>query len=117
MHTRSLWSLAVLVGMGVILLSGCADKLTRTHYDMIVVNTSDKFDVEQTLGEPTYKVGDQWHYERVDKHLNVFIHFDAAGNVERKQWIDAMSSEWEDTESPPQDRPQSESTTIRTINE
>jgi len=106
----------LLTGMGfVFVLGGCADKLTRAHYDMIVVNTSDKLDVDKTLGKPDTVLDDQWHYERVDKHLNVFIQFNEEGVVTRKQWVDAVSTEWDDTEPAPQDRSQGESTTVRKI--
>jgi hypothetical protein len=115
MGNRSVWGLVIVAGVGLGLLTGCADKLTRSHYDMIVVDTSTKIDVEKTIGEPTYRLGDQWHYERVDKPLNVFIHFNDQDVVSRKQWITA--EEWDDTEEPPADRSQYESTRTRTIDE
>ena len=96
-------------------LTGCADKLTRSHYEMIVVDTSTKLDAEKTLGDPSYRLDDQWHYERVEKHLNVFIHFNDQAVVTRKQWITGEG--WEDTEEPPADRSHYEATKGRTIKE
>ncbi len=116
MTRKSGFTLLVLTGLLCISLCGCADKLTRERYNMIVVDTSTKTDVEYTLGQPTRHLPDEWHYERPDKHLNVFIHFNDQNVVTRKQWVDAESAEWDDTQSPPRDRSHHESTTIRTIN-
>jgi hypothetical protein len=100
---------------GVLFLGGCADKLTRSRFEMIEVHVSDKDDVARTLGDPSRQLDDQWHYERVDKHLNVIIEFDDGGVVIRKQWIDAMAEEWEDTEKDTGDGDSYESTKIRDI--
>jgi hypothetical protein len=116
MTRKSGFTLFVLTGLLCVPLCGCADKLTRERYEMIVVDTSTKTDVEYTLGEPSNQLPDQWHYERPDKHLNVFIHFNDRDVVTRKQWVDSMSTEWDDTQSPPRDRSHHESTTVRTIN-
>lgn len=115
MGNRSVWGLGIVAFVGLGFLSGCADKLTRARYEMIVVDTSTKLDVEKTIGEPTYRLGDQWHYERIDKPLNVFIHFDDQDVVTRKQWITA--DEWDDTEEPPADSSHYESIRIRTMDD
>ena len=110
------FTVLALTGLFCVCLCGCADKLTRERYEMIEVDVSSKVDVEYTLGEPTSRLSDQWHYERPDKHLNVFIHFNDQDVVARKQWIDATSPEWDDTDTPDPDRSSQESTTIRSIN-
>ncbi len=114
MKNRSGLRLFLAAGVGSAVLCGCADKLTRENYDMILVNSSDKVDVEQILGEPTNKLDDRWHYERVDAHLNVFIHYDEMGIVSRKQWMGSSTGEWHDTYTPPSDRSEVETTTIET---
>ncbi|HEV8261141.1 MAG TPA: hypothetical protein VGM03_14480 [Phycisphaerae bacterium] len=100
------------IGTALLLLVGC-DKLTRNHFEMIQQGVSDKDDVERTIGKPDHVLDDQWHYERVDKHLNVQVDFDERGLVSRKQWIDATTGEWSDTTTPPADQSTRESTRIR----
>ena len=97
-------------------LTGCADKLTRSHFEMISIGHAGHYDVEQTLGEPSYpKMGAMWHYERVDKHLNVMIHFDDQNKVVRKEWHDVGNNEHYDS-AEPGDGSTYESTRIGTIN-
>ncbi|MCK4658489.1 MAG: hypothetical protein KAV82_03115 [Phycisphaerae bacterium] len=112
------WTTGVMLAAGILLVSGgCADKLTRSHFEMIELNISNTDDVARTIGDPSYKLDDQWHYERVDKHLNVIINFSDQGVVARKQWIDARGDGvWEDTQQPG-DTDTHESTKIRSINE
>jgi len=117
MTARKLASLLVLAAGVVFLTTGC-DQLTRAHFDMIEVGHAERYDVEKTIGDDHYpEVGNQWHYERVDKHLNVMIHFGDAGRVERKEWHDAMNNVHYDTATPPAESGIYESTTIRTIDE
>jgi hypothetical protein len=73
------------------LTSGCADKLTRHHFDMIQVGVAREYDVEQTIGEPDQKMSSLWNYERLDDHLIVLIHF-GQGLVIRKEWHDAPNN-------------------------
>ncbi len=115
MKTRSnvLMSLAAVVFLGS--LVGC-DNLTTERYEMITVNVDKEFDVQKMIGSPDNRLGDRWHYERVDKHLNVFIDFDETGTVTRKQWIDADTQVWGDTEDPG-DESSYESTKIRKSNQ
>ena|GEM_PF-3185298 len=110
------WTTGVVLAVGAVLVVGGCDKLTRNHYDMIVQDVSTTDDVARTIGDPSYEVPGQWHYERVDKHLNVIIGFNEGGVVVRKQWIDTGEGVWEDTEQPGETDAH-ESTTIRTINE
>jgi hypothetical protein len=110
------WTAGVVLAAGALgLLVGC-DKLTRNHYEMLEQNVSTTDDVQRTIGHPDYKLEGQWHYERVDKHLNVFIDFNENGVVVRKQWIDTGEREWEDTEKPG-DTDKFEKTTIRNLKE
>ncbi len=110
------WTTGVTLLAGAFLVLGGCDKLTRAHYEMIVQDVSSTDDVARTIGDPDIKLDDQWHYERVDKHLNVIIHFNDDGVVVRKQWIDTMKGEWEDTEKP-EDSDSYESTEIRHLDE
>lgn len=110
------WITGVVFMAGILMVLGGCDKLTRNHYEMIVLNVSTTDDVSRTIGSPNIKMDDQWHYERVDKHLNVIIHFNDQSVVVRKQWIDAPKMEWDDTEKPG-DSDNYESTNIRRINE
>ncbi len=62
----------MLPAAGLILAAGC-DKLTRNHFDMIQLGVHDRYDVEKHIGDADDQLADLWSYERVDKHLNVFI--------------------------------------------
>ena len=63
-------------------LTGCADKLTRNRFDLISVGYAERYDVEQTIGDDHYQeLGNMWHYERVDKHLNVMIHYSGVAHA------------------------------------
>ena len=112
MKVRSTLLVLVMAGTCFTLLTGC-DPLTRERYEMITLNVDQQFDVEKMIGPPDYKLPGQWHYERVDKHLNVKIEFDENGVVTRKEWIDALAETWEDTQQPG-DEPTYETTEIRT---
>lgn len=124
MLTQSLWDEMTMrnmrpglikAGLAVVmaaLLTGCQDKLTHENFMQIRQNVSTQPMVTDLLGEPDNEVGERWYYERPDKHLFVFIDFDEDGYVSRKQWIDAMSSEWEDTKPMKGDRSARESTRI-----
>ncbi|MBU0719397.1 MAG: hypothetical protein KJ749_14210 [Planctomycetes bacterium] len=80
-----------------VMLVGCQDKLTHERFSQIQQNASTSTEVTALLGEPSHKLGESWYYERPEKHVTVIIDFDKAGSVSRKQWIDAMSAQWEDT--------------------
>ena len=117
MSTRRWTTCAMLLVGTLLVLGGCADKLTRNHYEMIVVDTSTTDDVARTIGEPNRpKLPGIWVYERVDKHLVVKIEFNDAAVVVRKEWIDAMAEEWDDT-GDPGDTDNYESTDVRKLEE
>lgn len=111
---KGCYRLALTTILALVALTGC-DKLTRNHFELIQQGVDDKEDVERTLGRPDHVMGQAWHYERVDQHLNVQIDFDEQGVVSRKQWIDANTGDWIDTAPPPADQSTSESTRIRRI--
>lgn len=81
----------------VAVLSGCAEnKLTRHNYDMIKEGQSTRSEVRHTLGvKHLAERGDQWEYEDMDRHLSVVFYFNGDGIVQRKEWIDAASGEWD----------------------
>jgi hypothetical protein len=101
------------------MFTGCApDKLTRNNFDMIHEGTASKDEVALTLGKDYVNRGEnEWEYERENKHLVVYIHFDQNGKVIRKEWIDAKKGEWEGAapginENKTQDPQHSSNTTI-----
>lgn len=81
-----------------VFLTGCQqDRLTRNSFSQVRQNASTQEDVRATLGEPSAVLGDRWIYERPDQHLTVLIDFDEQGHVLRKQWVDGVTGEWQDT--------------------
>src|SRR3989304_6065452 len=61
-------------------LAGCAQKRDRLAYDnftQIRTQVHSRDDVEAILGEPDQRFDDRFMYERPDKHLHVFLEFDA----------------------------------------
>ena len=115
MKANRIVAVAGLAVCGFVVTTGC-DKLTRSHFEMIQLTHAERFDVEKTIGDASYELPDQWHYERIDKHLNVMIHFDEGGKVWRKEWHDTLNNDHYDTAKPPADSSTHESTTIRRIN-
>jgi hypothetical protein len=105
LHRTSLLILTVIV---VPVLVGCAEnKLTKNNFDMIKEGVSTKLEVENTLGKPTADRGDNWQYENEDEHLMVFIHWNSAGKVERKEWVSAKGEGvWEGSAPGIKDRPE-----------
>ncbi len=106
------YSLLIAIGLLLLVSSGC-DPLTRAHFDMIKVNVDTKSDVKELIGPPTNKLDDEWHYQRMDKHLEVFIDFNDKDVVTRKQWIGGEDEEWYDSQEKG-DKPRYESHSIRT---
>jgi acetyl-CoA acetyltransferase len=116
MDARKLALLTIAAACGLVTLTGCADKLTRAHFDMVQLGQAERYDVEETLGKDHYpEVGDMWHYERVDKHLNVMIHFGEEGRVWRKEWHDTLNEVHYDSQQPDADTSTYESTEMRRI--
>ena len=94
------------------LLAGCQDRLVYQNFSQIHENASTQAEVARVIGEPSQKLENQWLYERPDKHLTALVDFDETGRVTRKQWIDAMSGVWEDSEPKPADRSSHQSISI-----
>ena len=115
MNSRRLALWGCFAASALLTLTGCADKLTRSHFDMIQIGHAEPYDVEKTIGEPSDKLGGYWHYERVDKHLNVMIHFDEQDKVSRKEWHDTLNDVHYDSAEPPADSSVYESTKVRHI--
>ncbi len=115
MDSRKLFLAGMLTVLGLAVLTGCADKLTRKHFDMILVGHADRFDVEHTIGKPSDELPDLWHYERVDKHLNAMVHFNEAGKVWRKEWHDVLHGDHYDSAEAPEDSSTYEETRVRHI--
>lgn len=84
------------------------DRLTPDNYSRIAQLASTQSEVSALIGEPTNRLGERWLYERPQQHLFVFVDFDDQGRVVRKQWIDATTGQWEDTQ------PNGPSPTVRT---
>ena len=83
--TRSNWSRWLAAG-AVLLVCGCAQKLTYQRWEM--VNTGDSPDVvKATLGEPWQKTDMTWVYSDDDRHVTAFIYFRDA-KVNGKRWED-----------------------------
>jgi hypothetical protein len=85
----------LLLTPGLILLAGCANKLTRERFDMIRVELDGKEDVRLILGDPKADFGDEWMYDDLDRHVSAIVFFDDRGKVAGKEWMDARSSAWE----------------------
>ena len=114
MNTRKLAFLTIAAACGLAGLTGCADKLTRLHFDMVQIGQAERYDVKETLGEDHYpELGNIWHYERVDKHINVLIHFDEQGKVWRKEWHDTLNEVHYDSQQPDANTSIEKSTTVR----
>ena len=95
----------VLGAVCLLALTGCERKFTRARFDLIDPGVSDRFDVEQTLGQPRTRLADVWYYEDLDRNLHAQIFFDDDGRVLSKEWMDARTGQWEGrspyTDEPP----------------
>ena len=94
---------------------GCKDLLVHENFARIRQNATMQAEVERIIGEPDHRLGELWRYDRPQKHLTVLIDFDRNGQVTRKQWIDAMSGVWEDSNESPADRNSAQRASIYSI--
>ncbi len=85
---------------GCIFATGCNDPLQYENFSHIRQNATMQWEVEKLIGDPDQKLDNQWLYERPEKHLTALVDFDSDGTVTRKQWIDADSGVWEDSQEP-----------------
>ena len=78
---------------------GCrsADRLTYDNFSRVQKSAHTQADVTGLLGEPTYRLNGIWIYERPSEHLVVKVEFDESGKVQRKEWVDGKTGQWEDT--------------------
>jgi outer membrane protein assembly factor BamE (lipoprotein component of BamABCDE complex) len=88
-----------------VLLVGCQSKFTRDRFDMVRAGVDNREDVRKILGNPKSDLEDQWFYDDLDNHYSAVIHFDSAGRVKAKEWMDARTGTWEgrnpNTDPPP----------------
>lgn len=77
--------------------SGCAEnKFTKRNFDTIVEGSSNKMEVQNTLGDDYIsRAGNAWEYEDEDRNLSAVIHFDASDKVIAKEWRDGSTGTWE----------------------
>lgn len=98
-HSRN-----VVAGFAMLVLAfvavGCQSKgpTFRSGYDQVRQGSTSEGDVVAILGEPDHKLPGLWIYQRPEDHLYVKIEFDDAGRVTRKEWIDGVTGDWEDTQ-------------------
>lgn len=78
------------------LTAACQDPLKYENYSRIQENRSSRQEVSELLGEPCMKYGNQWLYERPDRHLCALIDFTEEGTVCRKQWME--NDFWDDSD-------------------
>ncbi|MCG3125764.1 MAG: hypothetical protein CHACPFDD_00591 [Phycisphaerae bacterium] len=83
----------VLLALVGLLLCGCT-KFTRERFDWIETRVDDRDNVQRTLGDPVFRMDDQWYYEDLDRHIAARVFFDPQGVVSGKQWMDANTGEW-----------------------
>ena len=97
-----MWNVArtcVVVAAIVMTVSGCSsgDRLTYDNFSRVQKSGHTQADVTDLLGEPTYRLSDIWIYERPSEHLVVKVEFDESGTVQRKEWADGKTGQWDDT--------------------
>jgi hypothetical protein len=87
-----------------VFVPGCKapDKLLHGNFTQIKPQTTTENGVVALIGEPDTRFPGYWLYQRPDQHLTVLVEFDEKGQVTRKQWIDAMGHQWDDSEDKPQ---------------
>lgn len=92
-------ALGTLVLVCMLAVAGCAtrDSLTYSNFNRVEKNAHTQTDVSGILGEPTYRLDNIWIYERPSDHLIVKVEFDESGRVQRKEWVDGKTGQWEDT--------------------
>lgn len=105
-------SLFTLVAVSTLLV-GCQQKFTRDRFEMIKADVDQKYDVEQILGEPEFRVPGEWYYENQEDHYAARIFFEG-DTVVGKEWMDARSGEWDGSHPQMQGEPAGESRMDRT---
>jgi hypothetical protein len=114
--------LGVLVMVGLALgLCGCHQRFTRERFERVQEGTDTQEDVRDILGKPKVQLADQWVYDNHKKHYSAVIHFDPAGHVVAKEWMDARTGEWEgqnpNAEPPPEGEVREQHRTTRRMDD
>jgi len=72
--------------------AGCENKFTRERWEMIRVNSSDKTEVEMTLGAPQEQpFKDLWWYYKGNREAKIY--FTDKDVVKAKKWINTRTGE------------------------
>jgi hypothetical protein len=90
-----------------LLLLGCESKFNHRNFQMIEIGADDAEDVRQILGKPTSAMGDVWYYDKSGEHT-ASIFFDDDGRVVNKEWMGAVTGDWEGKNPYTDERPQGE---------
>ncbi|MBL8877970.1 MAG: outer membrane protein assembly factor BamE [Phycisphaerales bacterium] len=86
----------ILIGMGLLMIgTGCAQKFTRQHFDMIEVGFDDRESVEKLLGKPRTDATGEWYYVDDEQSQHARVFFDGDGRVRGKEWMNADTGEWQ----------------------
>lgn len=75
--------------------TGCAQKFTREHYNMIEVGFDDRDSVRHLLGKPRTDATGEWYYVDDGQSHHARVFFDGDGRVRGKEWMNADTGEWE----------------------
>ena len=79
---------SVLVLAGVVLLTGCATKLTYERWRTLTLQ-SPKTEVETVLGDPdALRKDDHWMYHNSDKQITVNVEFVGGDTITYSRWVD-----------------------------
>jgi hypothetical protein len=104
---RTCFGVFLIVGLSFGLSGGCRtpDRLTHDNFNHLRQSTSTEADVIAELGEPDHRMPGLWIYQRPEEHVYVKIEFDESGRMTRKEWIDGVTGNWEDTADRPDAKP------------
>ncbi len=87
---RRLRAAAAVLGPGLLLLAGCAQKLTYERWELIREGDSAQ-DVQSILGEPMQRGNTSWLYFDGDRNITADIYFQD-DKVTGKRWSDPKHS-------------------------
>ena len=82
-------AMCVLLVVGVVVVTGCAQKLTFDCWSTLTLQSS-KMEVETVLGAPNeYKKADRWMYHKPDEQITVNVEFVGDDKVTYSRWVDS----------------------------
>lgn len=90
------YALGLILAIVAVAATGCQNKFTRERFNMIEVGVDTHEDVRYILGNPASDLEDMWFYDDLDEHYSAMIHFDNAGTVSGKQWLDSITGDWKE---------------------